>query len=186
MTFVRHHRGLQALSSYFAPTRQDAPRVWWFFGPTGSWKSRMAHKFLVALVGSEEEIWVSGGNLKFLDGYDGHPAVLFDDFRPKDVSFSWFLRLLDRYKLQIEIKGSSKPWCPKFIIITTTLCIDECFATRKTYVPEDMAQLHRRVTEEIGFPLDVHQRIAFFEKYGAKYIIVTGKQIGRASCRERV
>lgn len=40
-----------------------------------------------------------------------------------------------------------------------------------------MAQLHRRVTEEVGFPMDIHQRIAFFNKYGTKYVVETEELI---------
>lgn len=58
---------------------------------------------------------------KWFDGYFGQPRVLFDDFYGEEHGVSWglLLRLLDRYPMQVEVKGGFVEWAPDIIYITS-------------------------------------------------------------------
>lgn len=151
---VKYHKGLTVLRGLVRPPRNAPPKVFWLYGPTGTGKTRCAFDAARAIVdGRDEDIWISSGGLKWFDGYDGQSVAIFDDFRSKHVvNFAFLLRLLDRYPMQVEFKGGFVNWTPDVIFITCPLEPDECFAKRKEHVPEDIAQLHRRITQVYHIP----------------------------------
>lgn len=152
MAVVKWHKGLTILRSLTRKARTNKPFVLWMFGQTGTGKTRCAFELGRALSrdGFDGDIWVSSGTLRWFDGYDGQSVVIFDDFRAKQVpSFAFFLRLLDRYPLEVEFKGGFVGWNPAVIICTCPYDVDECFRTRKEHVPEDIAQLNRRIDKVV-------------------------------------
>lgn len=160
LAVVKYFKGLTVLRSLTQPVRDAAPFVFWICGPTGVGKTRCVFesgRILAKLAGrAEDDIWISSGGLRWFDGYDGQSVAIFDDFRAKHVaSFSFFLRLLDRYPMSVEFKGGFVNWAPSYIFITSPYSIEECFATRATHVPEDVAQLERRVTKKFKFPAEL-------------------------------
>lgn len=79
--------------------------------------------------------------------------MILDDWRPDEsMPFHMMLRLLDRYQLQVEIKGTYHQFNSKLIIITTPHDIPTTFVAETA---ENIAQLTRRVTEIMKFPRDV-------------------------------
>jgi len=150
---VKFHRGLTVLRSLTRGPRTTVPKVFWVFGPTGTGKTRCVFKAARRLVERrDDDIWVSSGGLKWFDGYDGQPVAILDDFRSKHVpNFAFLLRLLDRYPINVEFKGGFVQWKPEYIFITCPTDPDDCFATRKMHKPEDIAQLHRRITQVFRF-----------------------------------
>lgn len=126
-------RYAETLLKYVEIKRNWKPIVNWFWGPTGSGKTKRAF---------EEAInpWVSSKNLKWWEGYDAHEDVIIDDFRADYCTFHELLRILDRYEYRIEIKGSSRQFLAKRIWITS------CYEPSKVYqTREDIAQLLRRI-----------------------------------------
>lgn len=153
---VKFHKGLTVLRSLTQPARSEKPIVIWCHGATGTGKTRSAFKsgraLARALGTGPGDTWISSGGLRWFDGYDGQAVAILDDFRAKHcTSFAFFLRLLDRYPVDVEFKGGFVKWVPRVIFITCPYSPDECFATRKAHVPEDMAQLHRRITQVVEF-----------------------------------
>ncbi|AXH78100.1 MAG: helicase [Cressdnaviricota sp.] len=149
---VKFFKGLTVLRSLTRPERTAPPQVFWIYGQTGTGKTRCAFESARDLSESESDIWISSGGLKWFDGYDGQSVAIFDDFRAKHVpNFPFLLRLLDRYPMSVEIKGASVQWLPKYIFITCPYEPDVCFSKRKEHVPEDIAQLHRRLTKVYHF-----------------------------------
>jgi len=119
----------------------EAPRTWktevsWFYGPTGSGKSRQAYEEL----GVDCYTCLSTG--KWFEGYDSHENVLIDDMRKDFLKFHELLRLLDRYAVRVECKGGSRQFRAKRIIITSAYSPNELFDTR-----EDIQQLLRRISD---------------------------------------
>lgn len=144
---VKFHKGLTVLRSMLSVQRTAPPFVFWLHGSTGVGKTRCSFELGRALGGGDDDIWISSGGLRWFDGYDGQSVAIFDEFRAKHVtSFAFLLRLLDRYPISVEFKGGFVNWIPKSIIITSNNDPDECFAKRKEHVPEDIAQLRRRIT----------------------------------------
>lgn len=154
---VKFHKGLTILRSLTRPARTEKPIVIWLWGPTGVGKTRCAFKCGRLLCRERQlgdsSIWISSGGLRWFDGYDGQLVAIFDDFRAKHVSsFAFFLRLLDRYTTSVEFKGGFVDWQPGFIFITCPYDPATAFRTRAEHVPEDLAQLHRRIDKVVEIP----------------------------------
>lgn len=131
--------------------RRDPPVVLWFYGETGTGKTRTAIEL------AEEagcSYWLSHGEkLQWFDGYTGQEYAIIDDFRRNMCTFNFFLRLTDRYTLQVPVKGGFTNWIPKVIIITSPIDRDEAYEyfdqnTRETKTWDKSNQLARRIPDE--------------------------------------
>lgn len=152
--YCRFRNGLRDIYAKRSTSiEKPVPRVYWFYGETGSGKSRQAHAMLADCVDGS---WVAPLNLDWFDGYCGQGAVLFDDFRKEytrtKYGFSGLLRLLDRYPLNVNVRGAAPvPWVPRTIIITCNKSPGDCFSwtdnAGDTHEREDIEQLIRRITE---------------------------------------
>lgn len=134
-------------------TRTVKPIILWFYGPTGTGKTRTAIEIAQE---SGMNYWVSNDpDLKWFDGYNGQEYAIIDDFRRQGIKFSWMLRLLDRYPLLVQVKGGYVRWIPLVIIITCPVPARECY----TWFDKDgeeqewdgIEQLIRRLDDEIAF-----------------------------------
>jgi len=148
VAIVKYHKGLTILRSLTVPPRSEPPAVYWIWGETGTGKTRSCFEFAEHM----GEVWISGGGFKWFDGYDGQRSVLFDDFRSKGVSFNFLLRLIDRYPMRVEFKGGFVEWTPQFIFFTAPKHPDSMFASRLEHQPEDIRQLHRRISGIFELP----------------------------------
>lgn len=154
--FVKFSRGITALRSETINHRTEPPIVIWLSGPTGTGKTRTAYEVGLELSGGPDGVWLSSGGLRWFDQYEGQPVAIFDDFRAKHVSrFDYLLRLLDRYPVSVEYKGGWFKWVAKYIFITCPYDVDTCFSKRKEHMPEDIAQLHRRINSEYSLEAEI-------------------------------
>lgn len=115
--------------------------VWWFWGPTGTGKSRRALAVMHER-NLQDDCWISGSTLRWFQFYMGEKAAIFDDLRFSSTEFSTLLRLLDGYPFCVENKGGAVWWEPSFIIITTPSHPKDWSNVSKG---EDVAQLLRRI-----------------------------------------
>jgi len=132
--YVKYHSGLEKLAFRFAPQRDFQPEVFWIWGSTGSGKTR-------SVVQKEPDLWISGRDLQWWDGYENQEAVLFDDFRGDFCKFHELLRLLDRYACRVAVKGGFRELNSKRMYITSCYPPNEVYKTR-----EDINQLLRRIS----------------------------------------
>lgn len=144
---ILHARGLSALQSLWLSSRpKPVPKVSWYWGNTGSGKTRAAYES----VNQDNIYWISPPNGKtsqlWFDGYCGQKVAVFDDFRPWWCTFSWLLQLLDRYPIQVPVKGGFVNWIPEHIIITTPNAPRETFSGAYR-TDEEIEQLCRRIHE---------------------------------------
>lgn len=135
--FVRYHRGLMALGDLLRRPRspEHPPNVCWVYGGSGLGKSRMVNE-------REPDLWISSSRLDFFIGWRYQRAAFFDDFRGSLAKLSWFLRLLDRYPLLVEIKGAHRQWNPDRIYISSPYSPEQCYAG----CGEQILQLTRRIS----------------------------------------
>lgn len=118
--------------------RDWKPEVTWIWGPTGCGKSFTARKIL-----EDEDIYTKNNGTKWWTHYDGHPAVIIDDFRDSWWSLTDTLALLDRYEYVVECKGGARQFLAKKIVITSCKHPSECYKG----VGEDIQQLIRRIDD---------------------------------------
>ncbi len=122
------------LHTELMPIRDEPPIVTWIWGPTGSGKTRMAFTFA-------KDPWISGNDLRWWQGYVGQTDIIIDDFRADFCKFHVLLRYLDRYPIQVEVKGGSRWLAARKIWVTSVYHPGHVYCTR-----EDINQLLRRIT----------------------------------------
>lgn len=135
----------ETLAKYAPPRERDIPKVLWFWGPTGTGKTRTA----VELGG--KDYWISSRALKWWDGYIGQRTIIIDDFRDNYCPFTELLRMTDRYPFRVETKGSSQWLNADTIIITAPHPPSEYY---RNVLDESKDQLMRRITEIRQFPIE--------------------------------
>lgn len=136
-------RGAQIMLTYRPLKVRDGPRyVHWYSGGTGLGKTRDAFEESRR---DNCDIWMSHENLKWFDGYNGQKRVVIDDFRPRMITFEFFLRILDRYPVRVPIKGGFVEWEADEIYITCNKSPEELY-TWEGNLREDIGQLVRRIT----------------------------------------
>lgn len=144
--FIRYHKGLQVLRAMSLCTPRDLSQpvtVYWWFGPTGTGKSKLAwERFPDCYTKMMNKWW---------DGYEGQKVCLFDDYRPNMCTFAELLRILDRYPMMVEFKGGSCHLTATTFVITTTSRPEVIWAGR---TEEALGQLLRRISEITEFRPD--------------------------------
>lgn len=153
-TFIKFSSGIEKLYAHVRnkPRTRDTPPplVVWLYGETGVGKTRSVRE-------EEPNLWVSEDNLKWFTGYENQEAVLLDDFRPHFCSYSFLLRLLDRYSFDVQVKYGSRTWNPKRIYITAPSHPSEMYEC----LSEDIKQLLRRITWIVEVATDDEGRTTF-------------------------
>lgn len=146
--YMRLHSGIDKLCSFHSADRKrPLPTIIWCSGPTGSGKSRWAHEFLEKF-GPGDSIRISNGF--FLGLRAGTRSILLDDFRADQLPFAELLRITDRYKCVVNVKGGHEWVVAEFIIITCIYDPKRCYLG----VTEDLTQLERRLTHTLTFPIN--------------------------------
>ncbi len=134
-TWVRYHKSFETYKNMKTPKRNWVPKVYVYYGPTGTGKSRLANLIL-------NNPW-RYTNGDWFDGYYGQEDVLFDDFKSTDLPRERWLKICDRYPCDVPIKGSFRNWCPRRIIFTTNY-------DPKDWYGRDKA-VQRRITQILSF-----------------------------------
>jgi len=111
---IRHHRGLQEYKRLITPDRNHHTDLIIYWGLPGTGKSTRI-----------SELWPDAYWLKrsrthdpWWDGYDGHETVIIDEFYGW-ITVDLMTRLIDRFPLTVEVKGSAVKFVAKRIVITS-------------------------------------------------------------------
>jgi len=158
--------------------RKWKPNIFWIYGPTGVGKSRLARHILQGTTNTTDpdifvlhpvlstddpDPYTKSDPSKWWNGYDAHPNVIIDDFRPSWWTFTYLLSLLDRYECRVEIKGNVRQFKARNIVLTSLRSPEYYYSKRFKYTPssdttephEPHEQLLRRIDELIE--LNYHQ-----------------------------
>lgn len=125
---------------------EHPPEIYWYWGKTGTGKTRRAYWEAQHLQQCQEPYVKSSAGIWF-DGYDGQKVAIFDDLRSNWFEYSFLLKLLDRYPHRVQIKGGSRQWKPDVIYITSPFPPKEMYTTMQENDNRDLIdQLLRRIT----------------------------------------
>lgn len=155
--YVKYHSGLGKLCAFYARPRAFKTRVSWYYGASGTGKTRAAYAEATELlrggvpvpepglplcVPSGESPYFKPGGDWWWDGYFGQKAVVIDDYRAGGVSTERMLTLLDRYPLLVPRKGDYVQFVSTHVFITSPLSPQ---ATWMQESDEAVLQLLRRI-----------------------------------------
>lgn len=113
--YYKNSKGMKALCKLYQPKRTDPPKVWLFYGSTGTGKTKDAFKM--------DDVYRKAPDTRWFDGYTNQKTLLLDDFcgRMSKMSLSYLLQLLDRYPIDVEIKGAYTTLLSTYIVLTTNI-----------------------------------------------------------------
>ncbi len=145
---VKYSRGMANALHHYAGRvgRDNPPSVYVHYGNTGTGKT-----YTVYDRHSLQDVWrapVSTNNIQWFDGYLGHNIALFDDFDGHHPAITVMLQILDRYPVQVPIKGAHTHFVPEIIYITTNIPFEQWYPDATDV---HKAALKRRITEFIRF-----------------------------------
>lgn len=135
MRFVEH------LQKYRRP--YEGPRnIRYYYGASGTNKSRTAVSEANETSEDYNEISYYNG---YWIGYNGSSKVIINDLRA-NVPLNEILKITDRYKIYLNVKGSVLPWMAKDIWITCDRSPEELYRAEA-----EKGQLTRRITKLLFF-----------------------------------
>jgi len=105
------------------PPLERSLKVWLFIGPTGTGKTHSAVRKAFTPGGElNEECYLKNPD-EWFDGYAGQDIAILDDFggAASKLSLIWLLRLLDKYRMMVPVKGAFEWWIPTTIVVTTNI-----------------------------------------------------------------
>lgn len=132
----------ESLKKYYEKKRLYKPHVKWYYGKTGTGKTKTAYEEFSVQADNEDNIYFSMDTGKWWEGYDAQEYVIIDDMRGDFMKYHQLLKLLDRYPYKVETKGSTRQFLATNIIITSAFHPQDIFQSR-----EDIGQLLRRIDE---------------------------------------
>lgn len=145
-TFVKYARGFAALKAALS-VRKMRPdvEVLVIWGPTGVGKSHWAwnHFPLERLFA-----WNANSGHQWFDGYAGEEILIIDEFSGEQ-ELAFLNRVLDKYPLTVEMKGSSIDAKWTKVIITSNIDPANWYSSMAAHgrnTPERIASLLRRLT----------------------------------------
>lgn len=150
--YIRYHRGFEKYLSLVQTQRSEAPKVLWFYGSTGTGKSRLAFELGKGSVYSKD-------HTQWWDGYTQQKIIVVDDFDGR-WPFRDLLKVTDRYPYPVQYKGGYVHLNSPYIIFTADRTPQEVYGDHKQH---EIDQWMRRITKVVKFPPSEEDR-NFIEK----------------------
>lgn len=132
--WVVYRRSFKAYAALKSSSRSWATQVHVFWGKTGTGKTRFVMDQVM-----DQDFWTPG-DYKWFDGYEGQPIVIIDDYRG-EYQLQMLLKLLDRYPMQVPVKGGFTEWAPRKIYITSNVHPNDWYPLADRY---SVAAMFRR------------------------------------------
>lgn len=123
--YIQYRRGFESFLHLQQKPRTAPTMGYWYWGPTGSGKTRKAFA-----VGKQlgDVFFTPDIRGQWFDGYTGQESVIFDDLTIQDrPPIALLLRLLDRYPLQVPIKGGFTGFTSRRVFFTSNFEFDRVY-----------------------------------------------------------
>jgi len=132
------------LAGIKARSEDTSPSCVLLYGPPRTGKSRLA-----ASLGRYLGGFYRHSLKQWFDGYRGEHGLIFDDFCGSSATFGDFKRIVDRYPLRVQVKGSSCELAATKFIITSNR--DPRSWWKEEVVTGDFAAIFGRITKVLWF-----------------------------------
>lgn len=154
-SWVRYSKAFQAYRTLNIKERTWKTITHVLWGRTGTGKTRFCMNQVM-----DSQYW-SPGDYQWFDGYSGQSIVILDDYRG-EYPIQFFLKLLDRYPLNVPVKGSFVKWCPKKVYITSNVPPQDWYQSADG---RTRAALLRRLEKVLKIDLPIYDDIFLFDEY---------------------
>lgn len=150
--YVRYARGFDRLRHQLGEReRIGEPIRVWLFGDTGVGKSHLAW----GVIQESDDDWYVKPPNKWWDNYDGQRGVFCDELRADSATFSYWLRVFDKYPCWVENKGGGCALRANWFIVATPRDIEGTWQEEKD---ENIRQMQRRF-EEIEITMENREEV---------------------------
>ena len=129
----------------YAPPCEEAAKVLYLFGKTGSGKTTSTLKVLQEL---ELSFFKKMPGTHWFDGYTGQQVLVLEEFQ-SCFTLTKFLSMCDPHPPQLEIKGGTMPNRSPYIIICSNKSPLRQYTTVQEESPTSFAAFLRRINTEV-------------------------------------
>lgn len=112
-SYLKYSTGIQKYKTMKTPPRTWKTEVTVCYGMTGCGKSHFCHT-----MAPDAYCMTVQDHVKWWDGYDAHSDVIIDEFGGQ-LPFKTALQLLDKYPVNVEVKGATVPFVPRRLFLTS-------------------------------------------------------------------
>lgn len=131
----------------------NPPTVYWIYGPSGAGKTTYAES-----LADGKSIYFKDESSRWWDFYEQQYCVVIDDLSSgSPINYSYLRRLLDRFPLNVEAKGTVHKFNSPLIIVTSDRHPSELLHLEKD--SNDEKQILRRITHLID--ITTHYKISY-------------------------
>jgi len=147
--FCRYRNSIEAYISLKQDRRSWPMENFIYWGTAGTGKTRRAYAEATEMGVEVYELPQNDGGTPWFCGYNGEHTLLIDDFYGW-LKISFLLKLLDRYPMQVQIKGGMRHFVSKKIVFTSNVEPTKWFKWGEKE-PEIYNAMKRRYTKVIHF-----------------------------------
>lgn len=161
----KYSTGIMRAYSYLADCPRNAPpECYYLWGSTGTGKTRAAYDFATQRAEEIYQAPLSESQSVWFDRYDyrQHGVVVLDDYY-HNYKLGFLLKLLDRYPMQVPVKGAYVNFNPRVVFITSNIPLCEQYASCP---PEAVKALWRRFKFVLRCDEQVWVKCSYDSPYG--------------------
>lgn len=151
--YARSLKAIDRLRAISTPPRSEKTKVIVMVGPTGTGKTHTA-------MASSSSVYIKEHG-EWWDGYRGQEVVIIDEFYGW-MPLSFMLRLMDKYPMQVPVKGGFAQFTSKTIFITSNKPVSQWYTSEKIHKAQHDA-FYRRI-DEFRLCLNQNQHNIFVDR----------------------
>lgn len=145
--FAKYHKVINVVRRIKMGNKREPPVVVLFTGYPGCGKTHSAVQY------AEKrglDYWIRGPHKHWFEGYAQQPIAILDEcdkYSQSGLPLGLFLRVLDKYPVDVEIKGATVGFTSAYIILTAVLPVNHWYPGGD----EVKEQIERRITVWMHF-----------------------------------